>query len=421
VRGVLERLYRTGQLDQAEFTGYSATYGGATSALKQLRGTRAAELGAVIHNLDSIAAGRRLTASRLPVLFLILANNRRWWTSGPVPGPNQYVEFAGSNLVWEYYPGQGIELQVLATFGKADGLYTAGPAHYTQMRALLDQMIPLAATRAGGLSWEYYFQWEDGSPPWTSAMSQGTALEALTRAATAFGAGSGPSSGSAYLQIAERALPIFTVAPRVGVGVSTMLGARYLQYSFAPQTDIINAFLQSLIGLYDYAQLSGSAQARELFAAGNAQAQAELPRFDTGAWSLYQPGMEDSLDYHTLVTGFLDQLCTRTAAAVYCTTARHFHAYLKTPPTLQLLTTKARTRASIVLRFKLSKFSRMRVLVAHAGHVVFATSQSFPYGVDHVTLVPQPAGTYSVTLAATDLAGNSNQTVGTLQVSRRGR
>ena len=125
-------------------------------------------------------------------------------------------------------------------------------------------MIPLAAQRGGGLTWEYYFNFDGGIPPWTSAMSQGTALEALTRGYQASGDGN-------YLQIAEQALPIFSVAPPTGVRDRTPLGARYLQYSFAPGTDIINAFLQSLIGLYDYAQASGSVIAQRLFAAGNAR------------------------------------------------------------------------------------------------------------------------------------------------------
>ena len=200
---------------------------------------------------------------------------------------------------------------MLGTFGKADGLYTAGSAAYPQLVDLLSEMIPLAARRGGGLTWEYYFKFDGGIPPWTSAMSQGTGLEALTRGYLATG-------DASYLQIAEQALPIFSTAPKVGVRERTPLGARYLQYSFAPGTDIINAFLQSLIGLYDYAQASGSTRAKQLFAAGDAQAQAELPRFDTGAWSLYQPGRGGLLSYHELVTGFLDQLCTRTAAPVYC-------------------------------------------------------------------------------------------------------
>ena len=79
-------------------------------------------------------------------------------------------------------------------------------------------------------------------------------------------------------------------APPAGVAVATPLGARYVQYTFAPSTSIINAFLQSLIGLYDYAKVSGDAEALGLFTAGDAEAQAEVPAFDTGAWSLYQPG-----------------------------------------------------------------------------------------------------------------------------------
>ena len=43
---------------------------------------------------------------------------------------------------------------------------------------------------------------------------------------------------------------------------------------------------------------------------------------DTGAWSLYQlGGAESDLSYHELLTGFLRNLCDRTATAVYCATA----------------------------------------------------------------------------------------------------
>ena len=59
------------------------------------------------------------TPSRLPVLFQTLDRNRQWWTTGPLLSSGQRVEFTGSELVWEYYPGQGIQLQVLGTFGKA--------------------------------------------------------------------------------------------------------------------------------------------------------------------------------------------------------------------------------------------------------------------------------------------------------------
>ena len=146
--------------------------------------------------------------------------------------------------------------------------------------------------------WEYYFFFDGGYPPWTSAMSQGTALEALSRGFRAF-------HDASYLSTGRQALPVFTAAPPAGVRLRTPEGNQYLQYSFAPGVSIINAFLQSLIGLYDFAKVSHDARAMALFRAGDATTRTELPSFDTGAWSLYQPGLEDSLDYHQLVTGFV--------------------------------------------------------------------------------------------------------------------
>ena len=412
VRSELSRLLKAGAITSVQYGAYSASFNAALAAERRLRGTRAAELEAVTTNLHDIAAAGKLTPGRLPVLFQTLDNNRQWWTSGPIPPANTYVEFAGSQLVWEYYPGQGIELQVLGTFAKADGLYTGGPGNYPQMQALLAQMIPLGVNRAGGLTWEYYFEFGGGLPPWTSAMSQGTGIEALTRAYLA-------THDASYLQLAHQALPVFTAPPPVGVRVATPLGARYVQYTFTPRTSIVNAFLQSLIGLYDYAQTSGDPLAQQLFSAGNAEAQAEVPSFDTGAWSLYQPGVEDDLSYHELVTGFLQQLCQRTAAPAYCIAAQHFTSYLTTPPTLQLLTQSLRKKKTASVRFALSKYSRVGiVVVGPGGHTLFETSASFGYGVRSFAIPAlKHTGTYTIRLAATDLAGNFNRMTGTIQVS----
>ncbi len=418
VSGVLRGLHRSHAITAAAARRYRAGWNAALATERRLSGTRSTELGAVIQNLRDVAARRLLTASRLPALFMTLERNRQWWTSGPLLASGQRVQFSGSQLLWEYYPGQGVELTMLGNFGKVDGLYAAGRGDYAQMRAMLGELIPLAALRGGALTWEYYFRFDGGTPPWVSAMSQGTAIEALTRAAASLGT----SSGAAYyLGLAHRALRIFTRRPPLGVAVPAAHGTRYLQYSFAPAPgdDIINAFLQSLIGLYDYAQASGDRQAASLFAAGNREALAEVPQFDTGAWSLYQPGQEDSLSYHELVTGFLAQLCSRTRASVYCSTAAHFQAYLKTPPALTILTTRLHAHRLAAIRFRLSKISHVGIVVLHGSQTVFSTSASFPYGL-HAFSLPALAhtGTYTVHLAATDLAGNFNRAIATVQVTR---
>jgi D-glucuronyl C5-epimerase C-terminus len=412
VASELKRLLTSGAINSSQYGTYSESFNAALGAERHLRGTRATELEAVITNLHNIAVAGKLTPGRLPVLFQTLDRNREWWTTGPLLTSGQYVEFSDSQLLWEYYAGQGIELQVLGSFGKADGLYTAGPADYPQMQAILSQIIPLAVNRAGGLVWEYYFRFDGGVPPWTSAMSQGTGIEALTRAYLA-------SHNPSYLQLAHQALPVFTAPPPVGVGVATSLGARYVQYTFTPGTSIINAFLQSLIGLYDYAQVSHDPLAQQLFNAGNAEAEAEVPHFDTGAWSLYQPGIEDTLSYHELVTGFLQQLCTRTQAPVYCTTGQHFSAYLTTPPMLQLLTQRVRKGNASSVSFRLSKVSQVGIVViGPGGNTLFSTSAPFAYGTRSFAIPAlKHKGTYTIRLAATDLAGNFNRVVGTIQVS----
>ena len=416
IRRDLARLVAQRAISAADYASYVASFGAAIGAVKRLSGVRASELQAVITNLGSLAVRRLLTPSRLSVLFLTLDRNVQWWATGPLLSTYQRVEFAGSRLVWEYYPGQGIELQELGSFSTAAALCNAGPSQYPACTGLLSELIPLAASRNGRLAWEYYFNFDGGVPPWTSAMSQGTALEALARAYKA-------TKNSAYLALGDRALALFTAAPPAGVAVKTALGARYVQYTFAPSRgdEIINAFLQSLIGLDEFAQASGNPLAAGLFAGGNAEAQAELPGFDTGAWSLYQPRVEDDLSYHELVTGFLQRLCALTQASVYCTTGNNFTRYLKTPPSLELLTTRVKARSPTTVYFQLSKISRVGITILRGPKTLFLTSAPFSYGRHSFQIPALPtARAYMVRLSATDLAGNFTRIVGTVRASAQG-
>jgi hypothetical protein len=215
--------------------------------------------------------------------------------------------------------------------------------------------------------------------------------------------------------VAHQALTILTEAPPQGVAVATPLGARFVLYSFNPGEKVINGFLQTLIGLYDYAHASGDTEAQALFNAGNAEAEPEVPSYDTGAWSLYEPGQEDTLDYHQLVTGFLQSLCQRTSAPVYCTTAQHFVAYLTTPPVIGLLGAVAQGTGTGV-QFSLSKISNVTITVQSGTKTVYSATGQFAYGNDTFTAPSLGTGTYTVSLSATDLAGNVGRTSGTMTV-----
>ena len=409
VVSVLAKLARRNQITAAQHAQYLGEFDTALADEKQLHGTRQTELTAVTETLHNIAAGRQMTVARLPGLFLTLQANVQWWTTGPLLAADARVQLSGSQIIWEYYPGEGIQLQPLATFGEANGMYTAGPSQYPAFLSLLGQMLPLAVPQDHGITWDYYFPFDGGQPPWTSAMTDGTALEAFTRAYLA-------SGNNAYLVDGAEILPLLRDPPPRGLAVPTALGLRYLQYSFAPGTDIINAFLQTLIGLYYFSHDSGNLLSLKLFNEGSAEAQAELASFNTGAWSLYQPGIEDTLSYHELVTGFLAQLCTLTAVPVYCRTAADFQADLTTPPSLTLLTGAGPAKKAFSVSFQLSKVSRVGLVIAGPTSTAFQTSASFAYGTQSINVPALPAGAYTVRMSATDLAGNFSRITGALQV-----
>jgi len=201
-------------------------------------------------------------------------------------------------------------------------------------------------------------------------------------------------------------------------------GAHYLQYSGLPRLFIINGFVQSLVGLYDFAALTGDPTARALFDAGDLAAREEVPTFDTGAWSLYSRGStayESDLGYHTLLRDFLTQLCKRTATVQYCSAEQHFTQYLTTPPTLQVLPRTLVAKKSGKLRFKLSKISRITLSVKR-GETVVATINPGVLGRGTKTInwtAPKKTGVYTVSVIATDLANNKATASGEVTVKKR--
>lgn len=458
----LQSLQRSNQITAAEYAHYAGAYAAARRSLTHLSGTRRSELGGVLGNVEAMAASHALIPSRLPVLFLTLERNREWWTTKYIPGSRSRVTFPGSKLVWEYYLGQGIEIQWLGTFGSANGYYLSH--NYTALGELLNEAAALATHRAGGVAWEYMFQFDGGLPPWTSGLSQGTALQAFSR-------GFSKLHNQAYLTTAQQALGIFQHAPPEGVRVTTPAGAEYAEYTYAPSDHILNGFIQAVIGLYDYTSITQDPLGQQLFEAGDAEARAEVPHYDTGAWSLYDQHEESNLNYHALLTEFLEHLCQRTKGGppltpapaatptppaptptpnpaggttatgtststtatptpkpppptpiagdeIYCTTGERFKADLQTSPTLEVLSTtlKGGTRAGV--RIELSKLATVSMTIRQGSHVVWSSHATLTGGKPRLLWVtPTSGGIYEVSLSATDLAGNRETATGSIAVS----
>jgi hypothetical protein len=478
VTAALQSLQRSGQITPALYTKYTSAYIAAKRSLGKLSGTRRAELGAVMSNVQAMAASGYFIASRLPVIFLTLENNRKWWTTEPLLASGTRVSFPGSKIVWEYYGGQGIEIQWLGTFGEGNGYFLSGHEN-ANLHQLLGEVLALATKRAGGIAWEYMFQFDGGRPPWTSGLSQGTALQVFARSWQRF-------KEPTLLTAAQQALGIFQTPTSNGVQVKTPAGSEYAEYTYAPGDRILNGFIQAVIGIYDYTQITQDPLGQKLFEAGDAEARAETPHYDTGAWSMYDQFSESNLNYHELLTEFLVHLCERTregpplrptptptptpttttttttpttttpgtpsggtapegtsttakaAAAnaksaasaakpvltpiagdqIYCTTAQKFTNYEKTPPVISLLTTKLKGGTRAGVQVSLSKISTVRLTIRQGSRTVWTNSAYVGRGKPKLLwTTPKGGGTFSVTVSATDPAGNFATSAGTLVVS----
>ena len=424
VREAIEAADRRGTISAAEAKSYRRTFRRATRTRGRISRWRN-ELSAQINVLKGIAARGRLTGGRMPALFLQLRRNTEFWSGSPVFPPRPDIErepcqpppsstssaagaritFEGSRLVFQYYPGAGLQLQPLANFGLANGLVTECRREPDEcdrdgLRLLLSELLATKSHRGGFVTWEYWFHFSGGTPPWTSGMSQGTAIQALTRA-------SEPSilDDKSYLKAARPALGAFRTRAPVGVRVPSRGGNHYVLYSFSPGLRVLNGFLQAITGLYDYGRVADNKLAQRLFKKGSIAARRELPQYDTGYWSLYSAGGALSTGgYHSLVTGFLGNLCQRVKGR-FCTFYRRFNGYATNAPALVYT---GRRRASRGRGFTISfRTNKPTCVVARIrdgkGRTVFrGVRQIGGRGSSSLTWVPRRRGRFRLTLTGRD-------------------
>jgi hypothetical protein len=378
----------------------------------RLTGVRREQLSYAIRTLEDIAGRDALTAYRMPALFLQLERNTEYWPARPYPANGQRVEFEGSQMVFQHYSGRGLQIQPLANFGKANALWRSG--RRTRLRALLDELVAIASRRGSFTTWEYWFDFGGGIPPWTSAMSQGTAIQALSR-------GSVLLEDPSYLAVARSALGAFRTRAPVGVRTLGRDGGRhYLLYSFARGLRVLNAFAQTLNGIHEYGTIAQDQRALGLFELGERSLRAELPDYDTGAWSLYSlGGAEATAEYHALAAQFLGNLCDRLGPGPYCDASTRFEGYAVESPRLALLTTELVEGNTQYVRFTLSKRSTVQMTISRNGQVVWSASGTLAYGTRSLAWEPAEAGDYVVTLSATSFNGTAGSTSGAIAVRPR--
>jgi hypothetical protein len=307
------------------------------------KGQRRNELGAVVRILRGIAARGALAPDVMPMAFLTLERNTEWWgahgapASGGSPGekgaqgrkckPLRFpkkkkhkkahaarLSFPGSGVVFQWYPGMGLQVQVNGTFAEVNTLFAQNtPESIAAARDTLDEMLTLATRRGGAITWEYLFPFSGAQPPWTSGLSQATAIRAYLRANR--------------LGVAREAGALFGV--RAPLGIRVPLGRDgnwYALYSFAPGALVLNADLNAVIALHDLARISGDPQTAALEAAGMRALRRRIKSFDLqGVWSRYEEGGPPAdLNYHVLNRDLAGALCRRTGEAAICRASDSF-------------------------------------------------------------------------------------------------
>lgn len=168
---------------------------------------------------------------------------------------------------------------------------------------------------------------------WYSAMAQGHALSVLTRAYVV-------TNDMKYFQGAKRALQLFKIKASKGGVLNELFGHPWFEeYPTTPGTFVLNGFLYSLIGLYDFAQISnshdGDNDSAALFSAGLESLRIFLPLFDTGSGTFYDLrhlGLKTApnlarWDYHSVHIYLLKWLYIITKDEFFNVTANRWVSY----------------------------------------------------------------------------------------------
>jgi D-glucuronyl C5-epimerase C-terminus len=348
VKAALGNAQLQGAISAHTATGYNNIYTDAVAASNQITGNNRTQLKAAIKIIRGIAHRDSLTPGRMPFVFLVLKRNLQWWTAHHQPTAGSQGEpgakgrtctaptarsarataarsaeptahtarlsFPGSGIVFEYYPGMGLQLQVNGTFGNANALlHTENRQKHHQALEILDEMRPLISPRGGIDTWEYEFPFGGGVPPWASGLSQATAIEAYTTAATTH-------HRPKDLQLALQLSALFGRTTPTGVRVPLGNdGNWYALYSFAPGQQVLNADLDAVVALYDLAQASHDASVTALETQGLRALTRRIKSFDTGTWSRYSAhGPLADLNYHVLNRDEAKALCQRTNVTSIC-------------------------------------------------------------------------------------------------------
>jgi peptidoglycan hydrolase-like protein with peptidoglycan-binding domain len=311
VRGGITAAVRAGRLSGRAGDRYSRILSQSLFQLELLTAEKAAVLSSVLH--DVAAQASSYEEPRALVLFTMLETNARFLRTSSLHAGPADIEGA-EGVVYRFVPGHGYQFHPLANFARLNGLVTA--RRRAEAARLADALVARGVERSGALTWDYYFPF-GGPSRWASGFAQAVAAQALARTAELVGD---------RRRLAAARSAFRSLSPSLILEVAD--GTWVREYSFSDGL-ILNAQLQTLVSLLDYARIVGDADAASFVARLDDATRALLPRFDAGCWSWYLlGGAKASRHYHEYHVSLLKLLAAKVGATVYQETAARWAEYL---------------------------------------------------------------------------------------------
>jgi heparosan-N-sulfate-glucuronate 5-epimerase len=252
--------------------------------------------------------------------------------------------FLDNTQYWQLFDSEGIPL---TDYGPPTGIqynpveicHYALANYHTYMTTGNSQYKQKFLTQANWLTrnakqkdsftvWEYNFNWPtyNCTQPWVSAMAQGEALSVLTRAYTLTG-------NQTYLQTAQTAAQAFKhETTQGGVRYTDADGIWYEEYADteAPSSKVLNGFIFSLFGLYEYTHETNNNETNQLFWEAAKSLSQNLHQYDTGTWSYYDllHKTPAALNYHILHINQLNTMYKLTNIQTFQQYSTLFNSYI---------------------------------------------------------------------------------------------
>jgi hypothetical protein len=309
----LSAAAQAGRLSSASADRYRKTVADSLERLQALPPGRVPALALAFHSVATMAAD--YDEPRALTLFSMLNTTADYIADHAPPAERIDIRDA-DGVVYRFFPEHGFQFHPIAEFTRLNGLAHEGRRE--QVRRLADALVARGRRSGKTLVWEYYFPF-GGPVHWSSGFAQAIAAQALARSSAllddpkledAARAAYRGISGGLWLEIA---------------------GGRWVrEYGFSDMA-ILNAQLQSLVSLYDYAQITDDSLARADASSMASATRSVLAQFDTGCWSRYSlGGSPASLHYHTYHVQLLKKLAATTGDPLWRATAARWEGYLRT-------------------------------------------------------------------------------------------